>query len=82
MIVELDEQKSWLAFRASLEKAIGVPLGAYKEPQMKRRLANIMTRSKLNGWSAFAEALKTPAVLDDVRDTLTINVSEFYRQTD
>ena len=73
----------WLKFRGSLEKAIGVPLGAYKEPQMKRRLANIMTRRALNGWPGFARAIAADAaLLTEVRDTLTINVSEFFRQAD
>ena len=82
MIDEFSEQKAWLAFRVALERAIGVPLGQYKEPQMKRRLANMMGRLKVDGWAAFALALKDKAVLEDVRNMLTINVSEFYRQTD
>lgn len=73
----------WLKFRGSLEKAIGVPLGAYKEPQMKRRLASIMTRRGIDGWPSFARAIATNgALLTEVRDTLTINVSEFFRQAD
>jgi chemotaxis protein methyltransferase CheR len=71
----------WLAFRIALERAIGVPLGQYKERQMKRRLASIMTRRGFAGWPEFAEAIATDArLLSDVRDTLTINVSEFFRQ--
>ncbi len=73
----------WLAFRQELERHVGVPLGAYKEPQMKRRLETVMNRRKLNGWAAFAAALNTDtALLDLVRDTLTINVSEFFRQAE
>ncbi len=73
----------WLKFRGVLEKAIGVPLGAYKEPQMKRRLAAIMTRRGIDGWPAFARAIATEGpLLTEVRDTLTINVSEFFRQAD
>ncbi|MFN0148934.1 MAG: CheR family methyltransferase [Dehalococcoidia bacterium] len=71
----------WLGFRGTLERAIGIPLAAYKEPQMKRRLATIMTRRGLTGWPAFAKAIQADAqLLSDVKDTLTINVSEFYRQ--
>jgi chemotaxis protein methyltransferase CheR len=77
------EDKGWLAFRGVLERAIGVPLGAYKEPQMKRRLASIMTRKGVPHWKAFATAIgNDQPLLDLVRDTLTINVSEFYRQAD
>ena len=75
------EDPQWLAFRKSLERAIGVPLGQYKEPQMKRRLASVMTRRGLDGWAAFERAISTDQkLLEDVRDTLTINVSEFWRQ--
>ena len=75
------EDPQWLAFRKSLERAIGVPLGQYKEPQMKRRLASVMTRRGLDGWAAFERAVSADQkLLEDVRDTLTINVSEFWRQ--
>jgi chemotaxis protein methyltransferase CheR len=75
-----DEQE-WLAFRAQLERAVGVPLGAYKEPQMKRRLASLMARKSLSTWWAFAAAISAdPELLREVRETLTINVSEFFRQ--
>lgn len=73
--------REWLAFRAALERVIGVPLYQYKEPQMKRRLASLMTRRGIDSWAAFARAVAhDAALLDDVKDTLTINVSEFYRQ--
>ncbi|MBI5947592.1 MAG: protein-glutamate O-methyltransferase CheR [Chloroflexi bacterium] len=73
----------WLKFRGALEKAIGVPLGAYKEPQMKRRLASVMTRRGIDGWPSFARAIASDGtLLTEVRDTLTINVSEFFRQAD
>jgi chemotaxis protein methyltransferase CheR len=75
--------REWLAFRQALERAIGVPLGQYKEQQMKRRLAGVMTRYGVAGWPAFARAIGTDrALLEHVRDTLTINVSEFFRQPD
>lgn len=80
---ELPEDPQWLAFRRALERAIGVPLGQYKEPQMKRRLASIMTRRGIAGWPQFEKAITADAaLLGDVRDTLTINVSEFFRQAD
>jgi chemotaxis protein methyltransferase CheR len=83
MKFEEPEDPRWLTFRRALERAIGVPLGQYKEPQMKRRLASIMTRRGLDGWLAFEKAIAADhKLLGDVRDTLTINVSEFFRQAD
>ena len=79
----LGEDAQWLSFRRALERAIGVPLGQYKEPQMKRRLASVMTRRGISGWPQFEKAIAADAqLLSDVRDTLTINVSEFFRQAD
>lgn len=75
------EDPQWLAFRRALERAIGVPLGQYKEPQMKRRLASVMTRRGIADWPEFTRAIAADKqLLSDVRDTLTINVSEFFRQ--
>lgn len=71
----------WIAFRQSLERVIGVPLGQYKEPQMKRRLASVMSRRQIDGWPGFQKAMAADSkLLEAVRDTLTINVSEFWRQ--
>jgi len=83
MKLETVEDPQWLSFRHALERAIGVPLGQYKEPQMKRRLASIMTRRGFGTWGAFEKAIAADQqLLTDVRDTLTINVSEFFRQAD
>lgn len=73
--------RAWLSFRRALERAIGVPLEQYKEPQMKRRLASVMTRKGLADWAQFEQRIaQDAALLEQVRDTLTINVSEFFRQ--
>lgn len=83
MNIQAAEDPQWLSFRRSLERAIGVPLGHYKEPQMKRRLASVMSRRGVDGWPSFEKAIATDQkLLNDVRDTLTINVSEFFRQPD
>lgn len=74
--------RAWERFRQALEEALGVPLHQYKEPQMKRRLGALMQREAIQGWDAFARALARPDLLERVRDTLTINVSEFFRQPD
>lgn len=83
MTTEAQENQQWVSFRHALERAIGVPLGQYKEPQMKRRLASIMGRRGFVDWVAFESGIAHDGrLLGDVRDTLTINVSEFFRQAD
>ncbi|GAB4325095.1 MAG: protein-glutamate O-methyltransferase CheR [Dehalococcoidia bacterium] len=78
-----DSDRDWLNFRSALERAIGVPLAQYKEPQMKRRLASIMGRYGVASWPEFSRRITSDErVLAVVRDTLTINVSEFFRQPD
>jgi chemotaxis protein methyltransferase CheR len=75
--------REWMNFRDALERAIGVPLGAYKEPQMKRRLTSVMDNHGIANYAAFTLAIRTnQKLLDQVKDTLTINVSEFFRQAD
>jgi len=82
-MTDTSEPQDWLSFRRALERAIGVPLGQYKEPQMKRRLASVMTRRGIRNWPDFTSAIASDGqLLGDVRDTLTINVSEFFRQAE
>ncbi len=76
------DDAAWQAFQRKLEGAIGIPLAHYREPQMKRRLATLMRRLKLADWPDFSRALRDDAVLEEIRHTLTINVSEFFRQPD
>lgn len=81
--VTTQDDIDWLAFRTSLEKAVGVPLWQYKQPQMRRRLNSLMHRHRINDWPAFTKAIaENITILQQVQDTLTINVSEFYRQAD
>lgn len=82
-IQEQSQDAEWIAFRTALERAIGVPLAQYKEPQMKRRLHSLMSRRGVSTWPLFAKAIAADQqLLNEVRDTLTINVSEFFRQAD
>ncbi len=72
---------AWETFLAALEQTIGVPLAQYKEAQMKRRLNSVMTRNGITDWASFTKTLRQDGeLLTVVRDTLTINVSEFFRQ--
>ncbi|MGE5594626.1 MAG: CheR family methyltransferase [Hyphomicrobiales bacterium] len=82
-LTEERQDPGWIAFRDQLERAIGVPLAQYKEPQLKRRLGAVMRSHGIASWDRFAAAIAADAALmARVRDTLTINVSEFFRQPD
>ena len=71
----------WEAFRVTLRRRPLASPSGNTEPQMKRRLANLMRTYAPKGWLAFADVIKHDAtVLEVVRESLTINVSEFFRQ--
>lgn len=69
-------------FKTSVYKLTEIDLSAYKEQQMKRRIDTLITRHKINGYEDFVTALKTDSALfEEFVSYLTINVSEFYRNT-
>lgn len=58
----------------------GIDLTSYKKPQMDRRLRSLMARLNVGGYAAYARLLeRDPARLQEFRDFITINVSEFFR---
>ena len=81
MSVDPGNDADWLAFRGILQQLSGIPLDQYKEPQMRRRVAALMPRLGVESWAALGRAIAAePPLLKEIRDTLTINVSEFWRQ--
>ncbi|MCL6635395.1 MAG: protein-glutamate O-methyltransferase CheR [Peptococcaceae bacterium] len=69
-------------FKEKVGSTFRLNLNAYKENQLKRRLDNLMVKQKVNpgDYAGFFRLLSTDrkAYLDFL-DTLTINVSEFFR---
>ncbi|MCR5719245.1 MAG: protein-glutamate O-methyltransferase CheR, partial [Lachnospiraceae bacterium] len=60
-----------------------IDLNAYKEKQMKRRIDNLVTKHKINGYDNYVKALRDDQELfDEFVNYITINVSEFYRNPD
>lgn len=58
----------------------GIDLNAYKASQMKRRIESLIIRHNLGDYGIFCDALRSnPDFLDEFKQFLTINVSEFYR---
>lgn len=77
------DEKDWAEFKRKLKSKTDIDLDLYKEPQMKRRIGNLVTRSSAK---SFVEYFDTVAEDKDefaeFIEYLTINVSEFYRTPD
>lgn len=70
-------------FKRSVLDMTKIDLNAYKEKQMRRRIDTLINKYKMSGYEEFLKALKTDAkIFEDFVNYLTINVSEFYRNTD
>jgi len=72
-----DEQFGQL--KARLEKLLDLDLDAYKEAQMRRRITTHVGRSSKDADTFIAELGNDPEELSQLRDMITINVTEFFR---
>lgn len=67
-------------FMDAFHALTGIDLSKYKRPQMERRLTNLRDRRGFSDFPSYISALgETPALLDEILDKMTINVSEFFR---
>ncbi|PLR75647.1 chemotaxis protein CheR [Bacillus sp. V3-13] len=72
----------YLDFISKIKRKTGIDLALYKEAQMKRRLTSLYEKKGFPSFEAFYEALsKEHQLLDEFLDRMTINVSEFYRNS-
>ncbi len=70
-------------FRRRAYRITGLDLTSYKAPQMHRRLSVLLARLKLAGYAEYARLLESDAERrQEFRDYVTINVSEFFRDSD
>jgi chemotaxis protein methyltransferase CheR len=61
---------------------LGLDLDVYKPAQMRRRISTFIDRSGCENTAAFVTRIqREPELLDDLRDLLTINVTEFFRDS-
>lgn len=75
----MDDQE-YAHLKETIQKLTGIDLGSYKSQQMRRRLEGFIARSSPGGVASFCKMLKRePGVLRKLKDFLTINVSEFFR---
>lgn len=67
-------------FLQDLRRRKGLDLTGYKRPQMERRINSLMRTLQVSDYSAYLNLMdKEPQHWRKFIDTLTINVSEFYR---
>lgn len=70
------------AFSQSIKKKTGIDLSLYKEVQMKRRLTSLRDKKGFTDFQSFYQALVADqSLMDEFLDKMTINVSEFYRNS-
>ncbi len=70
-------------FKAEILKLTKIDLNFYKEKQMRRRIDTLITKNKVNSYEDYVKLIKSDkALFDQFINFLTINVSEFYRNTD
>ena len=74
------DDKDWAEFKRKLKTKTEIDLDLYKEPQMKRRIGNLVTRASMDSYSAYFDkvAMDKDGFAAFI-EYLTINVSEFFR---
>ena len=74
------EDMDWTVFKRKLKAKTDIDLDLYKEPQMKRRIGNLVRRGNFAGYTAyFDHVVKDKDQFAAFIEYLTINVSEFFR---
>lgn len=70
-------------FKKAVYDLTKIDLNAYKEKQMKRRIDTLISKNGIKEYDKYVQLLKTDtSKFDEFVNYLTINVSEFYRNTD
>jgi chemotaxis protein methyltransferase CheR len=83
MIATDNVPQEFETFRKRAHQITGLDLTSYKAPQMHRRLAALISRLKIADFGEYARVLeKDAARRQEFRDYVTINVSEFFRDSD
>ena len=76
-----DEEYTYL--QEQIRKLTGIDLTDYKTVQMRRRLDGFISRFPGSGVAPYCQMLaRDPEALQRLKDFLTINVSEFFRDAD
>ncbi|HAH97527.1 MAG TPA: chemotaxis protein CheR [Firmicutes bacterium] len=77
------EQLEFAEFKQKASHLVGIDLDSYKSQQMDRRLHSLMSLWEVTSYEEYYRVLLTnPVRLKEFIDRLTINVSEFFRNSD
>lgn len=77
------DDKDWELFKQKLNARTGIDLHLYKEPQMRRRIGNLVQRADMNSFVAYFDKVsQNKEDFASFIEYLTINVSEFFRNPD
>src|SRR5512138_3849611 len=77
------EVEQYGQIKTQVWRLLKIDLNHYKSEQMCRRLDSWLIRSSGQSWDAYFQRLQNDArELSKFRDYLTINVSEFFRDSD
>lgn len=74
--------QDYVHFISNIKRKTGIDLSLYKEAQMKRRLQSLKERRGFKDFGSFFDAMtKDDALFEEFLDRMTINVSEFFRNS-
>lgn len=80
---DMPSDEEFAVFKKKIAPIINLDLTNYKNKQMERRIVSLMTRCNIKNLAEYAEILKKDEKsLDDFLNMLTINVSEFFRNSE
>jgi chemotaxis protein methyltransferase CheR len=76
------EDRDFARFIESVKAYTSIDLSQYKETQMKRRLTTLRIKRGYDTFASYFDAMKgNKALLNEFLDRMTINVSEFWRNS-
>ena len=78
----LGDTAGWEALKERIIELTGWDLHLFKENYLKRRVTARLRALGLESWGAYAQRLADPLELERLRDRLTVNVTEFFRDAD
>ena len=83
MSSEFVSDRDWAEFKAKLKQKTEIDLDLYKAAQMQRRISNLVKRNDFPSFTAyFDHVCKDKDTFAEFIEYLTINVSEFFRNSD